>query len=318
MIIGISGKIGSGKDLVGNIIQYLIWYDINKNNEYVHQISAEDIVTSDMMFVPKGMRGFISVRNESGFVIKKFADKLKDIVCLLIGCTRQQLEDRNFKNQELGEEWRVWYFQEKKIRIPNNFYGIFSSEREAWSFINTNMIHNLTIHSEVLTPRKILQLLGTQCGRQIIHPNIWINALFADYKLSEDYQVGTTPENLKWVDGEYPNWIITDTRFPNEIQAIEKRNGLTIRVNRALVDRFPNHWREFQPTSMNLSDYVFIEWLRTHSNIEYRELGESLIHESETALDDYEGFDYIIENDEDIFSLIEKVREILKNEKIIS
>ena len=29
--------------------------------------------------------------------IKKFADKLKDIVCLLIGCTREQLEDQEFK-----------------------------------------------------------------------------------------------------------------------------------------------------------------------------------------------------------------------------
>ena len=32
-----------------------------------------------------------------------------------------------------------------------------------------------------LTPRKLLQLLGTDCGRDIIHPNIWVNALFADY-----------------------------------------------------------------------------------------------------------------------------------------
>ena len=41
----------------------------------------------------------------SNYQIKKFADKLKDIACLLIGCTREQLEDREFKEKELGEEW---------------------------------------------------------------------------------------------------------------------------------------------------------------------------------------------------------------------
>jgi hypothetical protein len=44
-------------------------------------------------------------KNQSGFEIKKYADKLKDFVCILIGCTREQLEDQEFKEKELGEEW---------------------------------------------------------------------------------------------------------------------------------------------------------------------------------------------------------------------
>ena len=40
-------------------------------------------------------------------------------------------------------------------------------------------------------------------------------------------------------------------------------------------------------------------------------------HESETALDGYEHFDYIIDNNNCIDCLIEKVKEILKHEKII-
>ena len=40
---------------------------------------------------------------KSTFEIKKFADKLKDIVCLLLGCTREQLEDRGIKSLSLQE-----------------------------------------------------------------------------------------------------------------------------------------------------------------------------------------------------------------------
>lgn len=78
-----------------------------------------------------------------------------------------------------------------------------------------------------LTVRKFLQLFGTEVGRSI-HPNFWINALFADYKKTA----------LKWdVDGNstvdnYPNWIITDCRFHNEAEAIRSRGGILIRLRR--------------------------------------------------------------------------------------
>ena len=32
------------------------------------------------------------------------------------------------------------------------------------------------------TPRLLLQLLGTDAGRNIVHPNIWVNALMSDYR----------------------------------------------------------------------------------------------------------------------------------------
>ena len=42
-----------------------------------------------------------------------------------------------------------------------------------------------------------------------------------------------------------------------------------------------------------------------------------LVHSSEVALDNYEDFDYTIDNNNCIDCLIEKVKEILKHEKII-
>jgi len=90
MIIGISGKINSGKDTVGKIIQEQI-------------ILAKEPNKDTGILAPEG-REFVSK-----WQIKKFADKLKDMVCLMIGCTREELKDETFKNTQLGEEW--WYFK---------------------------------------------------------------------------------------------------------------------------------------------------------------------------------------------------------------
>ena len=87
-IIGVSGRIQSGKDTVGKIIQYLT----NKSNAYRFDLKVDYSYKSDWQ-------------------IKKFADKLKDIVCILLNCTREQLEDREFKEKELGEEWWYWYME---------------------------------------------------------------------------------------------------------------------------------------------------------------------------------------------------------------
>lgn len=76
----------------------------------------------------------------------------------------------------------------------------------------------------------------------------------------------------------HPNWIITDMRFPNEMEAVIKRKGITIKVNRPGIDL--------------------------------------LNHPSETSLDTAE-FDYTIVNDSTIEDLVIKVRKILVKEKII-
>ena len=88
MIIGISVKKTVGKDTVGKIIQYL---------------------TSESNIYPFDLKLDYSYR--SNWQIKKFADKLKDIICLLINCTRDQLENESFKSKELGEEWWYWYME---------------------------------------------------------------------------------------------------------------------------------------------------------------------------------------------------------------
>lgn len=266
---------GSGKDTVGSVLQYLTAKDTGK-------------------FCSIRLRDGLSIdgHHDSKFVIKKFANKLKDITCMLIGCTREQLEDANFKNTELGEDW--WYWKENITgKIVKPYFG-----EEINDFILVK-----------LTPRLLLQLFGTDCGRDIIHPNIWVNSLMNEYsvdELSREEKIkilksqGTEVKNDDWseISTDYldrvakpkfikgSNWIITDCRFPNELEAVKNKGGITIKVIR------PHGYTN------------------PHTG-EYKEIPISF-HSSETALDDSK-FDFTIINDGSIDELILKVKDILKS-----
>jgi hypothetical protein len=155
------------------------------------------------------------------------------------------------------------------------------------------------------TPRSLLQLLGTQCGRGILHPNIWINSLMSKYKAKGTDDKGFITKRgfngsiTSWIPMPltepemYPNWIITDLRFENEKKAIEDRQGICIRVERRKERQM------FLQNATTIIDTRKVE------------------HESETALDNHT-FDETIINDGLIEDLIEKVKEILIRRNILT
>ena len=220
-LIGISGKAGAGKDLVGVIIQYLVHTTGIINMEYWEDFKNKSTF-NQIVF--------------SQYVIKKFADKLKTIVCLLIGCTREQLEDREFKERELGEEW--WYYKGRNNSlIPYNQ----TSKRSTEDLIKP-------------TPRLLLQLIGTDLFRKQLHPNTWVNASFANYLNNA--------------------WIFTDVRFPNEADSIKEIGGILIRVNRpcSVCGGLGYHKLDCRPSEHQsetaLDDYEFDYVIENDSNVE--------------------------------------------------
>lgn len=168
---------------------------------------------------------------QSNWEIRKFAGKLKDIASHLTGIDIEDFEDQDFKKTNLGREW--------------------------WTICDEG--------HQPMTVRDFLQKLGTDALRTGLHPNVWVNALMADYVPDED--------------GNIPNWIITDTRFPNEAQAIKEKGGIIIRIDR--------------PGVKPIND-----------------------HPSEVGLDSWD-FDYKIANVSDIYSLKETIRNILKHAKLL-
>lgn len=227
MIIGINGKIGSGKDTVGRIIQYLM-LDENTTKYFV-----KDWINKEHYLLD----------TRSNWEIKKFAGKLKQIASILTGATLEQLENQDFKKQEMSPEWGITY-------------------------------------------RELLQKLGTEAMRNGLHENVWVNALMADY-ISKPEFLGSAYEESGKTE-IYPNWIITDMRFPNEMDVVKAKGGITIRIQR------------FKQISENI---------RVHHGI-------GVPHPSETALDDHK-FDYVIDNNGSISDLIDKVKEILTLNNII-
>ena len=131
-LIGISGKMGSGKDTVAQIIR---------------ELSAQP------------------------YQIRRFAGKVKEIASLLTGIPVCEFEKPEFKKEKLSSRWGG------------------------------------------MTVRELLQKIGTDCIRDHLHPDAWVNALFAGYM-------------------SYEFWIIPDTRFANEYLAIKDRGGIIIRVER--------------------------------------------------------------------------------------
>lgn len=268
-LIGVSGKIKVGKDLVGEIISY------------IHTCNELKLLPNYEFFK-------LFKQDYSSCTIKKYGDNLKDCVCIILGCTRVELEDQEFKNKKLGEEWRVW-----TVWTTNEDKKIFSSEEEASKF-SEDIWGTSTprINSYLLTPRLILQLLGTEGGRNIIHPNIWVTSLYTKFN-------------------DESNWIITDVRFPNnEGRAIKNRDGLIIGVKRFFKLRFPEYEEFVNP------DKPYD--IPREVGINNTKLWEVLTHESEMLMGDHSWCDVIIENNdtkEELFNKLIKLKIFVKNIK---
>lgn len=274
MIIAISGKIGSGKDTVGKIINYLTAKKNNPNITYLDYCEALDL--SDK---------YLGI-----FEIKKFAGKLKQIVFILTGIPVGDLEKQEVKDRVLGEEWNRDIYQviDSNGNVLSKTLHVEAAKIDFNYFAEhlNKEVSIKIIKNQPITVRQLLQEVGTDAMRDVIHPNIWVNALFVDY-----CPYSTRGSSYECVES---NWIITDCRFPNELEAIKKRNGISIRVERDT--------REFKEY------FNGKEWVEKDNPFNQ--------HPSETALDDAT-FDYTIYNDGTIEELIEKVKQILIQEKII-
>ena len=63
------------------------------------------------------------------------------------------------------------------------------------------------------TARQLQQTLGTEWGRDMVHPDLWVKMALSHFDI-----------------GYKPRIFITDVRFPNEVAAIYARGGHVVRV----------------------------------------------------------------------------------------
>lgn len=74
-----------------------------------------------------------------------------------------------------------------------------------------------------VTPRQLMQTLGTEWGRECIHPNVWVEV----WKSSV----------IKWLDGGL-NVVVDDMRFPNEWDVVKEMGGECWYITRPRANRY--------------------------------------------------------------------------------
>lgn len=115
-----------------------------------------------------------------------------------------------------------------------------------------------------ITPRRALQLAGTESMRNVFREDIWVKTV--EQRALRDPNTSV---------------IICDVRFPNEVEGIHRLGGVCVRVDRP-TDQIP-------PATAEGEDQ----------------------HASETSLDGFEGWDFVVQNDAGIAELERRVDFVL-------
>lgn len=119
-----------------------------------------------------------------GFRKESFASPVKDAVAAIFGWERVLLEGETAESRAFREAPDEW-----------------------WS----------KVLGKEITPRYMLQLMGTEAGRNVFHQDIWIRAL---------------QKKLEQNESEGVHSVIADVRFPNECEFIRSVGGQLVSVQR--------------------------------------------------------------------------------------
>ena len=132
-----------------------------------------------------------------GFQRLAFASAIKDIVSTLFGWNRDDLEGSTPSSREWREEIDTWWTEQL---------------------------------GRIVTPRLILQMVGTEMFRDCLSPRFWTTVLKRKIKeILENEgveQSSTSPQRGSRI-------AITDCRFPEEIELIKSLGGIIVYVDRA-------------------------------------------------------------------------------------
>jgi hypothetical protein len=141
--------------------------------------------------------------------------------------------------------WEIKKWAGKLKQVAELLTGIPVEKFEDQEFKKTNLGKQWNDRiNNPMSVRDFLQKLGTEGLRDGLHTNTWVNALMADYKC--------VPADRAPNGWDCDNWIITDTRFPNEAQAIKDADGIIIRVTRPGIGPVNDH-----PSETGLNQWKF-------------------------------------------------------------
>lgn len=174
---------------------------------------------------------------EHGFNAISFAGPLKDAVSAIFGWPRELLEGDTKESREFRESVDdLW-----QSEIGD--HPLFSGKK--------------------ITPRLVLQIMGTEVFRVHFHSDIWV--------LSALNKIKANPEK---------SYVITDVRFRTEIKLLESINGSFIRIRRGEEP-------EWYDCAKNSPEMMPVMYKNIHSSeYDWISHGAKIVVENDGTIDD--------------------------------
>ena len=239
-IIAFSGKKGSGKNTATNFIfgMYLSALQIVKGN---FRLTLDGKLYIDDIFGDTEMEGIFDINratpamdifladNLNEFVKQySFADLLKQDICMkILGLTNVQCYGSDAdKNSVTHLKWEDMPVPRKECE--NNLCDVRG---------NGSIPNYCCQKTGPMTAREVMQYVGTNIFRNM-YDNVWVDALMRRIK-DEDTHCS----------------LITDVRFANEVEGVQKAGGKVIRLTR-------NPFPEDKHPSETALDEVNYDWTK--------------------------------------------------------
>ena len=178
--------------------------------------------------------------NSHGFGQDSFAASLKDTLAVVFGWDRTMLEGRTSSSRTWREQVDIWWAD--RLGIPH------------------------------LTPRWVMQNLGTEVIREHFHQDIW---------------TASVENKLRKINN---NTVISDCRFPNEVAAIQAAGGVVVCVKRGAAP----DWADLAIANPDMMPQLY-----------------PTVHASEYSWAGSK-FDYIIDNNESLDMLYNRIRDLVQ------
>lgn len=218
-IIGISGRKQSGKNTAANFINGQILKSLNMIEDFFINDDGQLIVNTSDSNGNEGYGIFDIIRKDPEFI--------------------------SYAEKELWPYVKIYHFADMLKELCINLFGLSVSQvygsdidKNTLTKIRWENIPGVSNQSfGPMTAREFLQYFGTTIVRQI-YDNAWVDSTIKRI-LSEDSKIA----------------IVPDIRFPNEVEAIKKNNGIVIRLTRSIdqtnhpsessLDRDKYDWSNF-------------------------------------------------------------------------
>ncbi len=168
---------------------------------------------------------------DNRFKICKFATGVREVVSILTGISPKNMLTLKEKSLPIYKMYTISQFENliaNGIKLIHNKeltqnYDMKETFKEICFFNNETIELRCSIG-------KLLQVIGG-FFRNVINQDVWVNYLFKNF-------------NEKYI-------VISDVRYPNEVQKIHDNNGIVLKITQSKEWKFPHDGRSYEHESEN-------------------------------------------------------------------